>query len=392
MPTLRDVLEAAIVENPDDLAAHMAYADHLHDLGDPRGELIQVQLALDDASRPAEERRRLQAREKELLKGLADAIVGKGLVAVRALDPHHGIGLRTKIARGWLDDVEVASLAEALSVELACAPEARLLRRLAVLYLLREEFRPPEEKDVVALLTGTDNLRNLRVLHLGQTDGFRADQGEPIVYNSRWDLYQAGDPIWDWIARLPRLEELYLECFTLRTERLFGMESLGNLRILQVNLSTDYPLVALGRNRALTNLTHLSFHPAAAHTDEGDGAFLSVEQLTGIARSPHLKKLTHLRFQRSDAGDTGVRVLIESGLLKRLKFLDLAMGEVTDEGAGLLAEADLGGLEYLDLRANALSQEGQRRLGQAVGKKLALRTDNQHAEDDQDWLTYGEME
>src|SRR4051812_15966193 len=39
--TSRDSLEAALVENPDDDAAHMAYADHLHDQGDPRGEFIQ---------------------------------------------------------------------------------------------------------------------------------------------------------------------------------------------------------------------------------------------------------------------------------------------------------------------------------------------------------------
>src|SRR5215510_1694290 len=37
-------LEAALVENPDDLAAHSAYADYLAEQGDPRGELIQLQL------------------------------------------------------------------------------------------------------------------------------------------------------------------------------------------------------------------------------------------------------------------------------------------------------------------------------------------------------------
>jgi uncharacterized protein (TIGR02996 family) len=31
MPTLRDALEAALVESPDDVAAHAAYADHLAD-------------------------------------------------------------------------------------------------------------------------------------------------------------------------------------------------------------------------------------------------------------------------------------------------------------------------------------------------------------------------
>src|SRR5262249_33957298 len=60
-------LEAALIENPDDLANHMAYADYLTEQGDPRGELIQVQLALEDASRSAAERKKLHQREEELL-------------------------------------------------------------------------------------------------------------------------------------------------------------------------------------------------------------------------------------------------------------------------------------------------------------------------------------
>src|SRR6516165_11926443 len=65
---LQRSLEEALVENPDDLAAHSAYADYLSEQGDPGGELIQVQLALEDAGRPAEERKQLRKREAELLK------------------------------------------------------------------------------------------------------------------------------------------------------------------------------------------------------------------------------------------------------------------------------------------------------------------------------------
>jgi uncharacterized protein (TIGR02996 family) len=65
---LQQSLEQALVEGPNDLAAHSAYADYLAEQGDPRGELIQVQLALEDPGRPAEERKQLQEREKGLLK------------------------------------------------------------------------------------------------------------------------------------------------------------------------------------------------------------------------------------------------------------------------------------------------------------------------------------
>src|SRR5262245_52486862 len=63
---LREALEQALVENPDDLAAHSAYADYLVEQGDPRGEFIQVQLAL-ERPLPGAERKRLHQREEELL-------------------------------------------------------------------------------------------------------------------------------------------------------------------------------------------------------------------------------------------------------------------------------------------------------------------------------------
>src|SRR5262249_56272603 len=65
---LKESLEAALLENPDDLASHSAYADLLSENGDPRGELIQVQLALEDEKLPAKKRKQLQAREQELLE------------------------------------------------------------------------------------------------------------------------------------------------------------------------------------------------------------------------------------------------------------------------------------------------------------------------------------
>ena len=63
---LQQSLEAALVEEPDDLAAHSAYADYLMEQGDPRGEFIQVQLALEDPARLAKERQRLRERETAL--------------------------------------------------------------------------------------------------------------------------------------------------------------------------------------------------------------------------------------------------------------------------------------------------------------------------------------
>src|SRR5260370_19160005 len=60
--SLRNALESSLVARPEDLATHMAYADYLQERGDPRGELIQVQLALEDPARPVAERRSEERR------------------------------------------------------------------------------------------------------------------------------------------------------------------------------------------------------------------------------------------------------------------------------------------------------------------------------------------
>src|SRR5436189_1708872 len=43
--------ERALVENPDDPAGWSAYADYLVEQGSPRGEFMQVQIALEDEAR-----------------------------------------------------------------------------------------------------------------------------------------------------------------------------------------------------------------------------------------------------------------------------------------------------------------------------------------------------
>src|SRR5947209_6035053 len=78
--SLREALEQALVAHPDDLASHMAYADWLGEQEDPalrdRGEFIRVQLALEDESRPAAERKKLQRQEQKLLDARAREWLG----------------------------------------------------------------------------------------------------------------------------------------------------------------------------------------------------------------------------------------------------------------------------------------------------------------------------
>jgi uncharacterized protein (TIGR02996 family) len=393
-------LEAALDQDPDDLASHTAYADLLHEQGDPRGDLIQVQLALERADLPEQQRARLLAREKSLLQQAEEACLGRELFALRArrLAEMHDwapYAFDYTLRRGWLHAFRTSAVFDStLARALAEATVARLLRELVIHYRDYAGYPGLPPNDLDDVLNRLKRLRHLKVLHLVGDEqdggaGFFPELTEPLIFNARWELFQAGDAFWDFLAVLPELEELYLTCVTRNTRRLFGMP-LTRLRVLQLHLTADYPVSVLAANPSLKNLTHLSFHPLPNR--ETPHPYLTFDHLAALARSPNLPALTHLRFQRSGAGDQGVRALIESGLLARLEFLDLAMGTVTDAGAALLAAADVPRLKVLDLSANALTPAGTGRLGNALNNRLTLRMYAQNTAAQPDWLFEGECE
>ena len=201
-------LEEALTENPDDMAAHSAYADYLMEQDDPHGEFVQMQLALEDPSRSATERTRLQERANELLKQHARqwmGDVGRFLVGdwSGADKPFH-----YEFRRGWLDLLRVLPAPDAIFASLARSPEARLLRRLEVVYdmryhpefiaqftegpteaMRRDELRVATSRysvfgaaTILPYLLASPYLTNLRVFKMG----FRACSLSGIMYTSSY--------------------------------------------------------------------------------------------------------------------------------------------------------------------------------------------------------------
>src|SRR5262245_46248259 len=103
--------EKALAENPDDLAGWCAYADYLVEQGDPRGEFMQTQLALDDESRPTSEREALKKKERELLKAHRQQFLGEltpfiqDETAFVSNEP-----AQAGFARGWISELYFHSL------------------------------------------------------------------------------------------------------------------------------------------------------------------------------------------------------------------------------------------------------------------------------------------
>jgi uncharacterized protein (TIGR02996 family) len=355
MCALREALEGALAEAPDDRAAHMAYADYLQEQGDARGEFIQVQLALEDENRPAEERKRLQQREAELLAahgrtwlgGLADHLNTAAAAGEEPADEY-------RFARGWLDRLVYRDFDGPRARALAQASETRLLRELIFEddgYIEEEEAGLGDSRSegglgATDLLATSPYLGNVRLLRLG------------VLAEGECDCHMYSPAAPHLVARMPRLEELYLLTKEYDPRRLFALRTLTRLRVLQMyHLQAYHPLDVLAGNPALGNLTHLLLHP---HGYARPGKpFLDLAAVRALVRSPHLKSLQHLQVRLCNMGDAGCEEIVASGILKRLKVLDLRHGCITDAGARVLASCpDLRNLELLDLQRNGLTEAG----------------------------------
>ncbi len=363
--SLREALEAALIEDPSDDAAHHAYGDHLAEQGDPRGELIQTQIALESLAHPPERLAALKARLKELLSRhraewlgpLAPLLIreGKnrewdfverdeafGLTHVNYADFDHSF------TRGWLDTLVLPKSNPRVMEALASCPTAALLGELEV-------WDCDPERETLDALAGLPFLPRLRNFQIGR-DGveFRLD----------------GAGVEAAVARMTRVFalNLFADNVDVRAVCSTPLRSLYHLRMTRLRAC---PLEALAGNTGLWNLRHLDLYPAGG----GDGtgrAILTLAGLRALLRSPHAAKLSSLHLHRTDFGDEGVAAIVESGVLRTLVTLDLHWGTITDAGARTLAASpDIAHPHTLNVGRNALTPAGLAAL-RAAGARLDL--------------------
>lgn len=385
---MRDAFESALRDNPDNLAGWCAFADWLAEQGDPRGEFMQTQIALEDESRPKAERAELKKKEVALLKKHRKRWLG----ALATIEKDEDHPVEFTFARGWLSRAHFASLTVEQARALVAAPGAQFLRALDIesveydaptgVYVYTGVNYPPgpdvpdggqqiEAPGLHALLRAPA-LAGLRSFRLGSggtgLDG--ADDAEHYASATGAIAHQL-------VAKMPALEELYLLATRVDGGAIFALP-LPNLRVLQFYFGAAYPLEVLAANPSLTNLTTLLCRPLGMRTgDENGGARLRLPHLRALCRSPHLQSLRHLRLWLSDFGDAGAQELVSSGLLGRLKTLDLARGSIGDAGArALAAHPDTKKLDYLNLSINAITPAGRRAL---IDAGIKADTSGQHA-------------
>jgi predicted DNA-binding WGR domain protein len=385
---VQQMLEKGLGENFHDLATHSAYADHLLEQNDPRGELVQTQLSLEDASKSAAERKTLKAAEAKLLKKLGDQLLGK-LKTVMDGDwcgpkkPYH-----YEITRGWLTMLRTLPAPDGIVSILAAMPEARLLQRLEIVYDMEYhpwDFDPIMQGPIAALkkLDGAEDdaeegtyasrmydgahlipplidspyLNNLRSFKLGFSDHYDELEYSTMVgpFNNCNDKN-----VLKFLEKCPHLEELYINTGLGKIENIFSYPKFDHLKLLQYYYAGDdyssrrisYPLSVLAKNQSLANIHTLKFHP-------GKDSELDIDEVSALVKAKNLPNLKCLQLHMSTYGDAIVKPLIQSRLMQRLKVLDIGYGNLTDKGASELAAcSDLKNLELLNVSRNALTNDG----------------------------------
>ncbi len=352
-----EALFQRILADPGETALRLAYADWLASAGDPgRAEFIRVQCELEklipeDAAFPG-----LKERERQLLDKHRDEWLGS-LVRPGV----EGCGRRAddrdlltyfypdrvdtfQFRRGWVDRAIVSRLTDPDADHLGRAPEIRLVRDLQIHGLRLPPYgsnQPPASTEVFARLATSTHFQRVEVLKLGcaEWDAF----GYAPVY---------GKDIPTFVGGLPRLKTFYLFDFDCDFAKVFALPSYEHLEVLRVYAvwSTPLPLDALAANPALGRLTELYVAPKVAAMGL-EPPLVTLAAVRALVHSPHLPALRKLALNCASLGAEGCRAIAASGLLKRLKVLQLQHCQLDDTALQILARCpDTRRLALLDLQ------------------------------------------
>jgi uncharacterized protein (TIGR02996 family) len=396
-----EALERAVIADPADQTAWSALADYLTEQGDPRGEFMQVQRALEDESLTAAQRKKLQAREQELLAKYEKEWVGDWADRVAAPTAERGRdhvdhtgGHKYEFKRGLLTTVNFGELTVGAARAFVKAPQTRFVRELFIGdYPYEEDYEPgPDVPEDVESYDGAGDHALFRWPHLRNIRRFQLGWVEREDYTDYCSFHcgVTGEHVYDYVKQMPEVEEVLVFAHFHDLKKLMALP-LPKLRVLQLYHGYSYPLDVLAKNASLMKLTHLLCHPHALEPGDEEGS-IRLPQLEAVCRSKHLPSLTHLRLRLADFGDEGAREIVDCGILKRLKVLDLRHGNITDEGAKLLAGCpDLRHLEQLDLSRNGLAEEGMAAL-RATGVRVDLQYQHSADGDEEEYMYQGDIE
>jgi len=323
-PFIKSILAA-----PDEKDGYLVYSDWLIENGDPRGELIQVQLKLENTRRSKEERELLKAKEAELLAKHSEEFLDEGLAKFLLRDAeenkHHDDRYSHTFSRGFLGSIYLSNPEDEF-IEALGKTDPRLIRSMTIGNLGYE--------------TGAEKLfKNLSTSDFENCNSLSVGEYYP----------QAFDGIAGLIQKMPRLKELRV--FSDSSYGAFE-QNLPNIRTITMEAGYEYPIEKLAANKSLTQLKSLTILP---HADDGDGPFIRLESFKAFCKATHFSNLESLKFHCTEFGNEGVSALVAAPFWPQLKKIDLSNGTIQELGALHLAQQDLKHLQNLTLDGNYIS-------------------------------------
>lgn len=364
----------AIRHAPDDLSRYEVFADFLQERGDPWGDFVRLQLQLES---PLEDSQRSHLRQQE--PGLLQAadLIRRQIGDLAELP---AATIRWQFARGFVSSLCFLYPLPEHMIWLRESPAAPLLRSLELVDIPNGDELVSQYAEYHHIGWEFDDSPSLDELHAARFPNLRRFQvGGEYTIASEVHLV---------LRNMSRVEEVAISARYLESESI-GSTKLPRLKVLELERFADRPLEAIAGNRSLACLEELRLFPHALAP--GDEPALDWEGLRALCFAQHLEKLSRLSLRSTDFGDEGIDLLLRSGLLSRLRSLDLQYGAVTDVGARLLAEADLRRLELLNLSGNYVSPMLLEELRQRCPGLVSMQ---QHygSPDDQLHLFYGDLE
>ncbi|HEX4418575.1 MAG TPA: WGR domain-containing protein [Kofleriaceae bacterium] len=357
-------LEQAIMADPYDGSAYMVYADWLQGQGDPRGELISLQLAAE--AKP----------DGKLAKAAAALIERHAAYFLGPLEEHvklhddsdadaftwrFGFIHKAKLSHNDTMDSEFAgSLDDALKTLLK-HPSGQFVTELA--FGFNGDPNDGSLDDLASVLA-SHAPATLRKLHFGEFE-------YPDETEMSW--YHVGKLGAVWKA-VPRLESLIVQG---------GDFELGTIQLpalRHAELRTGGLSAASAKAIAKASWPQIE-SLEVWYGDSNYGGTAKLADVRALLDRTDLPRLTSLGIRNTAFTDELPGVLAASPLVKQLKKLDLSMGILTDDGARALAahKAAFQHLDVLDVSESYLTKAGI-----AALKGVAKSVESGRQRDDRD--------
>lgn len=369
-------LEAAIAANPSDRDAYAVFGDWLQEQGDPRGELISLQLGYKDKQAKALIEKHLDyflgplaehqtvhdeggnnggshlrstAQEAEWQKTQQQAFLWR-----------NGYIYRCRLSK---DEYQDETNWEGQTVDILEQVFAHPSGRYVVELAFQSNGDPNEDnlQDIIDLI-GKKAPPTVRKITFG-------DNVDQISWHHTGSLAK----MWKGV---PNLKTLEIETGDFDVGKIVA-PNLERAIFITGGLSKS-----CGKGIATGDMPKIKHLEIYYGTDNYGGDCTVKEVLPLLARTD-LTKLEYLGLKNSEFADEIARNLKGAKILKGLKTLDLSLGTLTDEGAQALADAkdSLAHLDVLDLHHNYLTKDGLK-LVKGLAKKVITTEQQEGGEDD----------